>query len=94
MSLPSVSRHLHWFYNPDHPTPSEPIELDLRVGGSWRQRMVVDERTAYRRGPEGGDQAAGFGSCRILLGERRWTPARSTDISARCETATAVPAIR
>jgi hypothetical protein len=31
--------HLGWFYNPNNPVPEEPIELDLRVGGAWRQRM-------------------------------------------------------
>ena len=41
---------LDWYYNPDQPTPTEPIELDLRVGGVWRQRMVVDEETAYFTG--------------------------------------------
>jgi hypothetical protein len=30
--------------------PSEPIELDLRVSGVWRQRMVVDADTGYYTG--------------------------------------------
>jgi len=42
--------HLEWFYNPAQPLPSEPIEVDLRVGGVWRQRMVIDESTAYFTG--------------------------------------------
>ncbi len=42
--------HLQWFYNDDQPIPSEPIELDLRVGGAWRQQMVIDESTAYVTG--------------------------------------------
>lgn len=42
--------HLQWFYNDSMPAPSEPIELDLRVGGAWRQRMVIDENTAYVTG--------------------------------------------
>ena len=42
--------HLGWFYNDQQPTPSEPIELDLRVGGAWRQYMVIDEDTAYFTG--------------------------------------------
>ena len=42
--------HLHWFYNDDNPVPSEPIELDLRSGGAWRQHMVIDESTAYVTG--------------------------------------------
>ncbi len=41
---------LRWFYNPDQPIPSDPIELDLRVGGVWRQRMVIDQETAYFTG--------------------------------------------
>jgi uncharacterized protein YndB with AHSA1/START domain len=42
--------HLQWFYNDNNPIPSEPIELDLRVGGVWRQQMVIDESTAYATG--------------------------------------------
>ena len=41
---------LGWFYNPNNPVPSDPIELDLRVGGVWRQRMVIDESTDYFTG--------------------------------------------
>ncbi len=42
--------HLGWYYNPEQPIPSEPIELDLRVGGVWRQLMVIDEETSYFTG--------------------------------------------
>ena len=42
--------HLQWFYNPAQPTPDDPIELDLRVGGVWRQRMVISEQTDYVTG--------------------------------------------
>jgi len=42
--------HLDWFYNDQQPIPSEPIEVDLRVGGVWRQQMVIDESTAYVTG--------------------------------------------
>jgi uncharacterized protein YndB with AHSA1/START domain len=42
--------HLQWFYNDGQPIPSDPIEVDLRVGGVWRQRMVIDERTDYVTG--------------------------------------------
>jgi uncharacterized protein YndB with AHSA1/START domain len=42
--------HLGWFYNHEYPVPAEPIELDLRVGGIWRQYMVVDEDIAYFTG--------------------------------------------
>jgi uncharacterized protein YndB with AHSA1/START domain len=41
---------LHWFYNDDNPVPTEPIEVDLRVGGTWRQHMVIDRTTAYVTG--------------------------------------------
>src|SRR5262249_2494447 len=30
--------------------PDVPIELDLRVGGAWRQYMVLDDDTAYYTG--------------------------------------------
>jgi len=42
--------HLGWFYNDSNPWPPEPIELDLRVGGMWRQRMVISEKTDYMTG--------------------------------------------
>jgi uncharacterized protein YndB with AHSA1/START domain len=41
---------LDWFYNDQQPIPTEPIELDLRVGGVWRQKMVIDHDTAYFTG--------------------------------------------
>ena len=41
---------LDWFFNPTAPTPAEPIEVDLRVGGAWRQRMIVDESVSYTTG--------------------------------------------
>ena len=42
--------HLGWYYNDAQPIPSEPLELDLSVGGAWRQYMVIDEDTAYYTG--------------------------------------------
>jgi uncharacterized protein YndB with AHSA1/START domain len=42
--------HLQWFYNDTQPLPEEPIEVDLRVGGAWRQRMVIDAETEYVTG--------------------------------------------
>jgi uncharacterized protein YndB with AHSA1/START domain len=42
--------HLDWFYNDAQPRPTEPLEVDLRVGGAWRQYMVVDEDTSYYTG--------------------------------------------
>ena len=41
---------LGWFYNDAQPIPKEPIEVDLRVGGAWRQLMVISEETAYYTG--------------------------------------------
>jgi len=41
---------LGWFYNDAYPEPDEPIEVDLRVGGEWRQRMIVDDDTTYVTG--------------------------------------------
>ena len=41
---------LGWFYNDTQPIPDEPIEVDLRVGGAWRQQMVIAEQTAYVTG--------------------------------------------
>ena len=41
--------HLTWFFNPGHPT-DVPTTVDLRVGGQWRQHMVVDAETDYITG--------------------------------------------
>jgi uncharacterized protein YndB with AHSA1/START domain len=41
---------LGWFYNDGQPVPDDPIEVDLRVGGTWRQKMVIDEQTSYMTG--------------------------------------------
>ena len=40
---------LDWFYNPGEAV-SVPIEVDLRVGGTWRQQMVIDADTQYMTG--------------------------------------------
>ena len=42
--------YLDWFYNDAQPKPAEPIELDLRVGGVWRQQMVISDTTSYPTG--------------------------------------------
>ena len=42
--------HLGWFYNPAMPTPATPIQVDLRLGGVWRQQMVVNEDLQYPTG--------------------------------------------
>ncbi len=41
--------HLGWFFNPGM-TPNGPPIVDLRVGGAWRQHMVVDAETEYMTG--------------------------------------------
>jgi uncharacterized protein YndB with AHSA1/START domain len=41
---------LDWYYNDQQPRPTEPIELELRVGGVWRQVMVIDGTTSYVTG--------------------------------------------
>jgi uncharacterized protein YndB with AHSA1/START domain len=38
---------LRWFLNI---TPSEPIEVDLRVGGVWKLMMIENEETRYFSG--------------------------------------------
>ncbi|MUK01119.1 SRPBCC domain-containing protein [Vibrio cholerae] len=42
--------HLAWFYNPAMPMPDTPIDVDLRVGGSWTQQMVVNDDLSYPTG--------------------------------------------
>lgn len=42
--------HLGWYYNHAQPIPTEPIEVDLREGGVWRQKMVIDPETSYFTG--------------------------------------------
>lgn len=41
--------HLQWFFSPLSDV-HDPIEVDLRVGGTWRQRIVVDDDTDYVTG--------------------------------------------
>jgi uncharacterized protein YndB with AHSA1/START domain len=43
-------KQLEWYYNDRQPMPTEPIELDLSVGGRWRQVMVIDETTSFVTG--------------------------------------------
>jgi len=40
---------LDWFFNTDQQRPAT-TEVDLRVGGQWRQLMVIDEQTRYVTG--------------------------------------------
>ncbi|MET0859996.1 MAG: SRPBCC domain-containing protein [Microbacterium sp.] len=42
--------HLQWFYNDATPMPTDPIQVNLTVGGAWRQRMVIDRVTTYVTG--------------------------------------------
>lgn len=41
--------YLVWFFNPGM-TPTEETTVDLRVGGAWRQHMVVNQETQYMTG--------------------------------------------
>lgn len=41
--------HLGWFFGEGTPA-GEPIDVDLRVGGAWRQRMVESEDRQYVTG--------------------------------------------
>jgi uncharacterized protein YndB with AHSA1/START domain len=40
---------LDWFFNPGMPV-DEPVTVDFRVGGAWRQLMVIDKTTRYMTG--------------------------------------------
>ena len=42
--------HLQWFFNPLTTPKDERAEVDLRVGGAWRLRMIVNEDTDYITG--------------------------------------------
>lgn len=41
--------YLDWFFNPDNITDA-PITVDLRVGGQWRQEMVISPTHRYFTG--------------------------------------------
>ena len=41
--------YLVWFFNPGWPTDVE-TSVDLRVGGQWRQQMIIDGTTRYITG--------------------------------------------
>jgi uncharacterized protein YndB with AHSA1/START domain len=41
--------HLRWFFSDSTPA-DEPVEVDLRVGGTWRQRMIIADDTEYFTG--------------------------------------------
>jgi len=42
-------QYLDWFFNDTMPH-DKPISVDLRVGGEWRQQMVINEATEYFTG--------------------------------------------
>ena len=42
-------QYLDWYFNPGMPV-TEPIAVDLRVGGQWRQQMVINAETQYFTG--------------------------------------------
>lgn len=41
--------YLEWFFNPGMPTDVK-TTVDLRIGGQWRQHMVVNDETQYMTG--------------------------------------------
>lgn len=44
-------KHLQrWYINNEQAIPSDPITVDLRVGGAWRVKMVINERLQYFTG--------------------------------------------
>lgn len=40
---------LGWFFNPGHRS-DKPVTVDLRIGGAWRQEMIVNDETRYMTG--------------------------------------------
>ena len=42
-------KYLLWFFNPAM-TATQPTTVDLRIGGEWRQHMVVNDETQYMTG--------------------------------------------
>ncbi len=42
--------YMGWYFNDTMPVPDEAIEVDLRVGGLWRQMMVIDDETRFFTG--------------------------------------------
>ena len=41
---------LQWFFNDSRAIPSDPIVVDLRVGGEWRQKMIINDDLEYFTG--------------------------------------------
>jgi len=41
---------LQWFFNDRMATPSDPIVVDLRVGGEWRQKMIIRDDLEFFTG--------------------------------------------
>ena len=42
--------HLGWYFNDTMPVPDDPIEVELRPGGQWRQMMDIDGETRFYTG--------------------------------------------
>ena len=42
-------QYLDWYFNPGMPV-TEPVTLDLRVGGEWRQQMVINADNQFMTG--------------------------------------------
>ncbi len=43
-------KRLQWFFNDSKAIPSDPIVVDLRAGGEWRQKMIIDDDLEYVTG--------------------------------------------
>src|SRR5262245_12807409 len=75
-------RHLQWFFNDGVAIPPDPTVVDLRVGGVWRQKMVVNHDTAYFTGGiyreivPGGAARLHLGRSGRLAGDRPRSPRR------------------
>jgi uncharacterized protein YndB with AHSA1/START domain len=42
--------YMNWYFNPEQPTPDDPIEVDLRVGGTFRLMMFINDDLRYWTG--------------------------------------------
>jgi len=79
--------HLQWFFS-DVAPPREPIELDLRVGGVWKQQMIVNESTEYFTGGVyreivPGEKLVFVWGARSTVGRRSHPAASMTALSSR-----------
>jgi N-glycosylase/DNA lyase len=84
-------------YDDDNPMPTEPIEVDLRVGRAWRQQIVIDPpnpqgalRAARREARREGVEVLALDRVRPQddLYEATSRPCRDASSRARCLEAT------